>query len=269
MRSLIAVAALLLLLPSGAATAPIVFSSAGAGAASIQATVDAFRAALGTQNPNVPGSFGSGRREINWDGVPPPFTSPNAFPGDFFNQPTPGRARGAEFTTPGTSLQNSASPPEEIEFGNINPTYPSIFDVFSANKLFTPIGSNIVDVTFFIPGSSLPATSHGFGAVFTDVDLPAQTSLQFFGLSGVSLGTFFVQPFDMGLSFLGVAFNAGERIHSVRITNGNTALGPNDGAGVDVVVNDDFIFGEPVPEPSVVGLVGLGLAALAGLRLRK
>ena len=32
----------------------------------------------------------------------------------------------------------------------------------------------------------------------------------------------------------------------VRILYGNSALGPNDGGGVDVAVMDDFIFGEPV-----------------------
>ncbi|HEY0591594.1 MAG TPA: IPTL-CTERM sorting domain-containing protein, partial [Thermoanaerobaculia bacterium] len=49
-----------------------------------------------------------------------------------------------------------------------------------------------------------------------------------------------------GLSFLGVLFNAGERIGRVRITSGNTALGPTDNNGsVDVVVMDDFIYGEP------------------------
>ena len=43
-------------------------ASAGATPASIQASVDAFRADLGTLNANVVGSFAKGRREINWDG---------------------------------------------------------------------------------------------------------------------------------------------------------------------------------------------------------
>lgn len=52
-----------LLLPTLSFAAPITFSAAGANAAAIQGTVDAFRAALGTWNPNVMGSFGLGRRE--------------------------------------------------------------------------------------------------------------------------------------------------------------------------------------------------------------
>src|SRR4026208_89514 len=49
--------------------APTVFQAAGPNSASIQSTVDAFRAALGNiNNGNAPGPLASGRREINWDG---------------------------------------------------------------------------------------------------------------------------------------------------------------------------------------------------------
>src|SRR5262249_47356306 len=50
-----------------------------------------------------------------------------------------------------------------------------------------------------------------------------------------------------GLSFLGVSFDAGERVARVRITAGNTPLGPPEGGGIDVVVMDDFIYSEPQP----------------------
>jgi len=50
---------------------PTVFQAAGPSAASIQSTVDQFRAALGTvNNAKKPGQV-SGRREINWDGGSP------------------------------------------------------------------------------------------------------------------------------------------------------------------------------------------------------
>jgi len=41
-------------------------------------------------------------------------------------------------------------------------------------RLFTPVGSNITEALFFIPGfmGKFPATVRGFGAVFTDVDEP-------------------------------------------------------------------------------------------------
>ena len=51
---------------------PVVFQAAGPTAASIQSSVDAFRAALGDpNNANNPGPLPTGRREINWDGGDP------------------------------------------------------------------------------------------------------------------------------------------------------------------------------------------------------
>src|SRR5262249_57502147 len=74
---------------------PITFSGSGISPSGIQATVDAYRADLGTLNPNVPGSFGSGRREINWDAVPDAFAAPNNLPANFFDVNSP---RGVVFT---------------------------------------------------------------------------------------------------------------------------------------------------------------------------
>src|SRR6184192_2707225 len=88
------------------AAAPITFSASGNSPAGIQATVDALRADLGTLNPNVAGSFGSGRREINWDAVPDAFAAPNLLPANFFNVNSP---RGVVFTTAGTGFQVSAN----------------------------------------------------------------------------------------------------------------------------------------------------------------
>src|SRR5262249_37290288 len=99
------------------------------------------------------------------------------------------------------------------------------------------------------PGTTTPASVSGFGAVFTDVDSATSTTLEFFDQAGASLGVQPVAPLDNGLSFLGVSFNAGERVARVRITSGNAppAAGVNDGGGNDVVVMDDFLYGEPQP----------------------
>jgi hypothetical protein len=192
-------------------------------------------------NPNVAGSFASGRREINWDGVPDAFAAPNTLPANFFNVNSP---RGVVFTTPGTGFQVSANAGPFVRFDNLNPTYSSIFQTFSPQRLFTALGSNVLDVNFFVPGSATPAFVSGFGAVFTDVDGPS--FLEFFDTNNVSLGMVAVPPAHNGLSFLGVFFNAGEKVGRVRITSGNVPLGPNDNPpGIDVAVMDDFIYGEP------------------------
>jgi hypothetical protein len=252
---------------------PIVTSASGATAAEIQPAVDAFRASLGTLNPNVAGSFGSGRREVNWDGVPDAFSSPNSFSPTFFNIESP---RGVFFTTPGTGFEVSASATSStpVRFGHIDASYPSVFATFSPQKLFTAIGSNVLDVFFLAAGTASSATVSGFGAVFTDVDLPSASSLEFFDAADQSLGVFSV-PAGAGdgtLSFLGVAFST-ERAHRVRITAGDTALAA--GATGDAVALDDFIYSEPmplsatpIPEPSTTALMVLGLGALA-TRLRR
>jgi hypothetical protein len=249
--------------------APIMFSASGPGVADITPTVTSFRTALGNLNPNVAGSLGSGRREINWDGVPDSFSAPNNLTANFFNVNSP---RGVVFSTPGSGFQVSANAGvAPVRFDNINPTYSSNFITFSPQRLFTSLGNNITDVNFFVPGSTTSSFTSAFGAVFTDIDLANTTSIQFFDLNNTSLGTFFAPTANNGISFLGVQFNAGEQIGRVRITSGNAALGSNDGPNTDVVAMDDFIYSEPgatpaaVPEPSSWLLVtaGIGLFGIA------
>jgi hypothetical protein len=219
--------------------------AAGTSAAAIQSAVDAYRADLGTLNPNVAGSFGSGRREINWDGVPDALSAPNDLPPDFFNVNSP---RGVVFDTPGSGFQVSGKAPAPIEFDNINPTYSSLFTVFSPPRLFTALGSTVTNVRFFEPGSSTPATSSGFGAVFTGVGRAGQTRITYFDKRNRPLGRFDVpaSPGSETLSFLGVRF-LDEEVARVKIRSGNTALGPDENRGRDLVVMDDFIYGEPTP----------------------
>lgn len=275
LRSLLCASALVLLGSTLAHGGFVNFSAGGdANPATIQPTVDAFRAALGNpNNANTAGPLASGRREINWDGGGAATSiSGTPFTG-FLNN------RGASFSTPGTGFVQAPLTGLDTTFANA--TYSTIFNTFSAQRLFTPTASNITDVTFFIPGSSggTAATVSGFGAVFTDVDLANTTRLQFFDANNVQIFSQTVTPGSVSngsLSFLGGIANAGEQIFRVRITTGNAALGPNDGGGVDVVAMDDFIFAEPqavstngVPLPaSVWG--GLGLGGLLAVRvLRK
>src|SRR5205807_2242600 len=98
------------------------------------------------------------------------------------------------------------------------------FQPFSGERLFTPLSSNVVDVTFFTPGTTQRATVSGFGAVFTDVDSSTATQVNVLDAAGNSLGIAAVPASNNGLSFFGVTFNADERIAKVEITLGNAAL---------------------------------------------
>ncbi len=209
---------------AGHASASVVDPQKAAGAtpADIQQTVDQFRSDLGTLNANVVGSLGSGRREVNWDGVPDQFDSPNAFPAAFFNTNSP---RGVVFKTDGTGFQNSSNTASgvPVRFGNINPAYTTEFSTFSPQRLFTPIGSTQMDVNFFVPGSTTSATTRGFGVVFTDVDTGGSASIELFN-GARSLGSFKAPVFagDGGLSFIGVSFDDAN-VTSVHIVSGTTA----------------------------------------------
>jgi hypothetical protein len=220
------------------------------GAGEITAVVSKYRALFsGDNNGGIPGTQPSGYREINWDGVPDEFAAPNFLPPEFFNAPLEPRARGAFFATPGQGIQVSADGDNPtgtaLNFGHINPAYSSSFQPFSGERLFSPIGSNIVDLTFFVPGSNEPATVHGFGAVYADVDT-THTAFEYFDKDNNSLGTFETPIADNGLSFLGVYFTK-PIIYRVQIRYGTSALGPDDSAQFDVAVMDNFIYGEPQP----------------------
>jgi hypothetical protein len=234
---------------------PTVFQAAGTSAASIQSTVDQFRAALGaTNNGNNPGQA-SGHREINWDGGSPTnaATSLSGTPLTAFLN-----TRGANITTRGSGFVQAPASGLADTFGNSS--YATIFHAFSPLRLFSPIGSNVTVVEFAVPGSNgnTPATTTGFGVVFTDVDSPdgsrpddrtgnrhASTVIEYFGTHGELLFKSFApaSPGDGNLSFLGVVFDDA-RIARVKIIAGDAAPGPNDGSA-DIVMMDDFLYGEP------------------------
>jgi hypothetical protein len=231
--------------------APAVFQAAGPTAASIQSTVDAYRAALGNvNNGNNPGPLASGRREINWDGGNPAImdTTPPVNPFNVFLN-----TRGTRFTTPGMGLSQAA--PVGLETLFANPNYGEIFKAFSPSRLFTPVGSNVTDGFFFVPGTggAKPAAVTGFGAIFTDVDQPdggnsrkPSTVIEYFDRRGkrIFVSAVPASPGDGSFSFIGIVFNDA-RVASVRITAGDVAPGPNDDDHHDIVMMDDFFYGEP------------------------
>jgi hypothetical protein len=237
--------------------APTVFQAAGPSAASIQSTVDQFRAALGAvNNGNNPGQA-SGRREINWDGGSPTnaTTTLTGTPLTTFLN-----TRGANITTRGSGFVQA--PPSGLADTFGNSSYATIFHTFSPLRLFSPIGSNLTEVEFSVPGSNgnTPATSTGFGVVFTDVDSPdgstprdrtgnrhPSTLIAYYGTRGelLFISNAPASPGDGNLSFIGVVFSDA-RVARVKIIAGDVAPGPNDDRR-DVVMMDDFLYGEPTP----------------------
>jgi hypothetical protein len=147
----------------------------------------------------------------------------------------------------------SAASGTAVRFGNIDPSYSTIFQTFSAERLFTvkngTANSTVLSIQFFIPGTGIPAGVSGFGVVFCDVDSNTNALMRFYGIDGRLLappGSVFVS--NNGLSFFGVSFPTGEKIARVEILSGNAPLsaGNIDGAnGIDVIALDDFIYGEP------------------------
>ncbi len=234
-----------------------VFQAAGPNGSAIQSTVDQFRIALGDNNGVTPPAqpLTTGRREINWDGGSPTVTATTIMPqltDNFLN------GRGARFTTTGSGFVQA--PPSGLADVFGNSSYATIFKAFSLSRLFSPIDSNVTDTLFFVPGhgAEQPATTRGFGVVFSDVDLPdgsgpgekhgnrhASTLIEYFSADGELLFSSFApaSPGDGNLSFFGIVLDDA-RIARVRITAGVTP-GVDDSRKRDVVMMDDFIFGEP------------------------
>src|SRR3954468_21587991 len=120
------------------AITPTVTSASG----NIAATVDQFRTLLGDpSNGATAGEQQTGRREINWDGAGAnAFNNRNDFPSTFFNTNV---KSGAVFTTPGVGFRNDST-----QFVDINPGYATQLAAFSPKKIFSPVGSNVMDVLF-------------------------------------------------------------------------------------------------------------------------
>jgi hypothetical protein len=210
----------------------------------VTAKVTEFRALLGDANGGTPGEQPAGRREISWDGAAAnPVNNRNDFPATFFNTTA---TVGAVFATNGSGLRNDST-----NFREVDSSYAEQFKFFSPTKIFSPVGSTRLDVLFQVAGAPTAAVVTGFGAIFSDVDRATSTKIEAYDEDGRSLGIFDVpaRSDDNGLSFLGVKFDDAI-IARVRITLGEAALAAgvldvSAGGTADLVVVDNFIYGEP------------------------
>lgn len=226
---------------------PAIQATVVKGSGDIAPFLSQFRSILGDSVNNAPGKT-SGRREINWDGVPA--SAMNPFPLNFFNDTAAaapnGRKRGLVYVNTGVTIRLDSA-----DFAEIDPSYAGQFDAFSAKKILTSVGSPVSEVKFKVAGTNVDAFVKGFAVVFTDVDDAASTSLEFYSGSK-SLGVFKApaRTGNSSFSFLGVHF-PNEKVTRVKITAGNAALAAgvkdiSDNGSKDLVAMDDFFYNEPV-----------------------
>jgi len=220
--------------------------SAAGDSASIIGTINQFRSLLGDSLNLTPGKI-TGRREINWDGVPSTFTNQNNFPVDFFNSTIAtdpnGRKRGLVYINAGNGFRVDST-----SFSQIDPSYANQFAVFSKKRLITQIDNNVYEAEFKVPGTNTDAFVHGFGVIFSDVDDANSSTLEFFD-GNKSLGVFKAKSAAQKFSFLGVYFQY-EKVTRIKFTTGNGFLAAgtkdiSDGGNKDLVVLDDFFYNEP------------------------
>ena len=228
--------------------APQIQSTIVKASGDITSALDEFRLLLGDPLNTAPGNT-TGRREINWDGVPANLTNNDNFPFDFFNSTDPtvgnGRKRGLVYQNTGTSFRVDST-----DFSGIDNSYAAQFDAFSPKRVFTYLGNNVTDIVFKVPGTNTDAHVKGFGLILSDVDNPNSTTLEFFnGLKSLGVFKAPVRTGATSFSFLGVYF-PNEKVTRVRITTGNGVLSAgvkdvSDGGTKDLVVMDDFFYSEP------------------------
>ena len=208
--------------------------------------IDQFRDRLGgvLNAPNTPPAA-SGRREINWDGVAPALTNVDNFPLDFFNVTS---ARGAVYLTPGTGVRIDST-----AFASINANLPAQFKPFSGKKLFMPVGSRKVELDLKLVATTTPGVANGFGVVFSDVDRSGSTRILLLDANDVMIADIPVpgRPGAKEFTFIGAVFES-SLIAKVQIFSGDNALDATTqdlsaGGTRDLVVMDDFIYGEPQP----------------------
>lgn len=216
------------------------------GSGDITPKLNEFRNLLGSTLNTTRGHM-EGRREINWDGVPDMFAT-QKIPFDFFNPVADGSSenlqRGFLYSTDTDARISSSA------FTSLEPSNGTEFFSFSGSKTFSAVSSNLWNVEFEVAGARVAASVNGFGAVFSDVDDPTSTSIEYFA-GNRSLGIYFVPVHQSSShSFLGVYF-PNEKVTKVRIRQGAAPVGAgvkdiSVGGTKDLVIMDDFLYDEPL-----------------------
>ena len=152
---------------------------------------------------------------------------------------------------PQTTTDGIGTRVSDNDFADINPDYAEQFESFSKVKTFMASGSTRMTLTFRVPGTDTQALTSGVGIVFSDVDRAGAAYMTLYTEDDTDLGTYAapVRTDAAGHSFVGAAYDR-PLVARVEVFSGEAALAAatddvTDGGAHDLVVTDDFLFGEP------------------------
>jgi hypothetical protein len=240
-----------------------------------QIIVDGVKGPSGTQP--------TGHREVVWDGVPEALRNRPDFNPEFFDrqdQGTAGVRGGIVFRSTGAGQEvNDAfagaipdaalvGPPANEnapvggDFSNIASVYSGNLLAFTQSASFAPLGSTTTEITFRVPGSQDRAVVHGLGIVFSSVDKPNSSYVEYFDEAGNVVAKIFSPVQDQGrfpfegpaiaerFSYTFVGYNdASKRIARVVVVSGDVpvdeAQGDFPAIPGDVAIFDDVYYSEP------------------------
>ena len=176
-------------------------------------------------------------QNINWDGA----AVTSLTNGDKSMLPTNIFLNGAGFRQ--LTIAKSSERPfaSENEFG-----FPGTgLEPFTNNVNFAPY-ANTLTIDFFLADRSTRGLIHGFGAIFTDVEMPLKSGLKAFDENGKVVANVRARPQESGShQFIGVMFNK-PTIAKVVLDMGDDVNLPDNPEdlenGVDLVAVDDWLF---------------------------
>jgi hypothetical protein len=225
----------------------------------------------------------TGHREVVWDGVPEALRNKENFNPEFFDRQDQGAAGvrgGIIFKSSGAGQEvNDAfagavpdaalvGPPANEnapvggDFSNVASVYSGNLLAFTQSASFAPLGSTTTEITFRVPGSQTPAVVHGLGIVFSSVDKPNSSYVEYFDEANNVVAKIFSPVQDRGkfpfegpaiaerFSYTFVGFNdPSKRIARVVVVSGDVPVDEAQGdfpdIQGDVVIFDDVYYSEP------------------------
>ena len=205
----------------------------------ITAGVTQFRTLLGALNPTRPASSRPGARN-QWDGVPAAFTNVDTFPAAFFNTNSP---RGVIYATSGTGFASATT--DTPTSARISPRVQRVQWDEAVRQC------RLTTTDFRCRRVQHAGAVTGFGSVFADVGRSGKTTIQYFDAAGKLLASVSAPTrADSGpvVRRCGVRFpgRGTFRIVAGESPLSATAIDISRGSGKpDLVVMDDFIYGEP------------------------